>query len=254
MNYEYSEKEFLSAKNKIISSLTKNVYPNNMPQAFLLGGQPGAGKTGLQYIIKQQLADSQNIIIINGDAYRIYHPRINEIEINGDDLAISTQEFVHKMTESIISDLSNKKYNLIIEGTLRTVEVPEKTSNMLKNIGYITNLYVIAVNREKSWNSTINRYNEMKKQGLIPRATTKEHHDLVCNNICKNLDELQRKNIFNCIKIYNRKNELLYDSLNDSRKASSVLSPILNGKEKLLDLPLNICENKTLCIYNQKYL
>ena len=42
------------------------------PIAFVLGGQPGAGKTGLQDIMKELC--HKNLIIINADEFRELHP------------------------------------------------------------------------------------------------------------------------------------------------------------------------------------
>ena len=41
---------------------------DKIPCAFILGGQSGAGKTGLQKILSAQLND--NLIVINGDEFR----------------------------------------------------------------------------------------------------------------------------------------------------------------------------------------
>ncbi len=42
------------------------------------------------------------------------------------------------MTEAIISRLSDQGYNLVIEGTGRTTDVPIQTATMLQSKGYET--------------------------------------------------------------------------------------------------------------------
>ncbi len=37
------------------------------------------------------------------------------------------------MVESLVTKLSSLRYNLLIEGTLRTIDVPKKTAQLLKN-------------------------------------------------------------------------------------------------------------------------
>lgn len=39
--------------------------------------------------------------------------------------------FSNQMTEALINRLSDQGYNLVIEGTGRTTEVPTQTANML---------------------------------------------------------------------------------------------------------------------------
>lgn len=46
--------------------------------------------------------------------------------------------YSNRMTEAIISRLSDQGYNLVIEGTGRTTDVPIQTATMLQAKGYET--------------------------------------------------------------------------------------------------------------------
>ncbi|WP_296662978.1 zeta toxin family protein [Treponema sp. UBA753] len=48
------------------------------PEGFVLGGQPGAGKTTLTNMLSARL--NKNIISISGDDFRPYHPHFEEIQ------------------------------------------------------------------------------------------------------------------------------------------------------------------------------
>ena len=208
----YTNEEFELAKQMIIMSFTqKNVTPVQNPHCYMIVGQPGAGKTTLANIFSQQLAN--NIVFISGDDYRRYHPHYRElVQEFGDNAVLHTQEFAGKMTESLINHLSKLKYNLIIEGTLRTTDVPIKTSQLLNANGYNVTLAAILVKPEVSYLSTIKRYHMMKEFGTIPRQTPKEHHDLVVRSIVHNLDFIYKLKNFSRIQIYNRQGSLLYDT------------------------------------------
>ena len=84
-----------------------------------------------------------------------------------------TQPFINAVTERLIDELSTEKYNLIVEGTLQTAEVPLKTAKDLKEKGYRTELCVMAVKPEISYESTILRYENAIAFGQTPRATSK---------------------------------------------------------------------------------
>lgn len=211
---KYSPEEFNYEKEKIIDDYKTILKSSEKPKAYILGGQSGAGKSFLANKIKEELND--NVVVINGDEYRKLHPRFKELEnVYGKDSVLHTQEFSGKMTEALINELSNSKYNLIIEGTLRTSEVPLKTANLLKDKQYQVELNVIAVKPIISYLSTINRYYKNLVEGNIARATPKEHHDLIVENIGKNLEVIKRAGVFDNIKIYNRPMEALYENKND---------------------------------------
>ena len=79
----------------------------------------------------------KNIAFISGDDYRKDHPYFIELQAQyGDDAVLHTQQFAGKMTEALIDDLSLSRYHLIIEGTLRTTDVPLRTHDLLAARGY----------------------------------------------------------------------------------------------------------------------
>lgn len=220
----YSESEFDKAYAKIIHRISKSKSPVANPKAYILGGQPGAGKTALQ---RNLMIENPNIIIINADAYRNSHPRFNEIQAEFGTLAQRhTQPFINEVVEKLISDLSNMKYNLVIEGTLRTAEIPLNTCRMLKNKGYSVELHIISVKKEISYESTIYRYENNIELGMVPRATAKEDHDNVVDAICDNLDIIYAQNDFDDIKLFDREGNNLYTT-------KCGVSPVLIEKEKL---------------------
>ena len=71
-------------------------------------------------------------IIIDGDTYRAQHPHFRELqEKYGVDSVDYTKVFAGQMVEAVIDKLSSLKYNLIIEGTLRSAAVPINTATLL---------------------------------------------------------------------------------------------------------------------------
>ena len=103
------------------------------PLGYVLGGQPGSGKSVLTETIKK---NNKNIISINGDEYRSWHPYFSEIQNTyGKDSSKITAKFAGKVTEALIKKAIKEKYNVVIEGTFRTAETPLKTLKDLKENG-----------------------------------------------------------------------------------------------------------------------
>ena len=208
MEKNYTDVE-LEIKFKEILEYYKSMYsPTENPKVTLLGGQPGAGKSGLENLINIK----KNYVSISGDDYREYHPRFKEINLEyGREASKYTQQWAAEITEKLIKELRKEKYNLIIEGTLRTAELPLKEANAFKKAGYNVELNVVVVKPEKFRLGTLERYEAMLKQGKVPRMTPKEHHDLVVNNIGNNLEIIYNSKAFDNIKLFDRENNLLYN-------------------------------------------
>ena len=224
--FEYTQAAFETQYNIIKDILINEKIPKIYPKAYILGGQPGAGKSNIQKWLKQK---DKNIVAINADDYRVYHPFFDDIQaMYGKDSPKYTQPFINKVTENLIDELSNEKYNLIIEGTLRTAEVPLKTCLDLKQKGYSVELNIISVKKAISFESTLLRYEVALSEGDTPRATAKAHHDMVANTIADNLDIIEKSGAFDAIKLFNRNGDCLYPAVGYS-SAADVENRILNG-------------------------
>ena len=60
--FEYTQAQFSQRYQAIKQKLTMGMYSNASPTAYILGGQPGAGKSSLQAFI---MKSNPNCIIIN---------------------------------------------------------------------------------------------------------------------------------------------------------------------------------------------
>lgn len=157
---EFSETEFQKVLQRTIRALTRGKMISYQPKAILLGGQSGAGKITIHRIKQKEFQG--NIIIIDGDSYRSQHPNYLALqEKYGKDSVDFTQGFAGKMVEHLIEKLSTQGYHLLIEGTLRTTEVPRETAQLLKARGYQVSLALIATKPELSYFSTLIRYEEL---------------------------------------------------------------------------------------------
>lgn len=227
---EFSETDFRKVLQRTIRALTRGKTIPDKPKAILLGGQSGACNTTI-YRIKQKEFQG-NIIIIDGDSYRSQHPNYLALqEKYGKDIVDYTKGFAGKVVEHLVDELSTQGYHLLIEGTLRTTQVPRKTAQLFASKGYQVSLAVIGTKLELSYLSTLIRYEEL--YAIDPtqaRATPKEHHDGIVENLVDNLKELEIDKLFDQIQIYQRDRTCIYDSKADEGSAVEVLQECLFGK------------------------
>ena len=222
---DFTNEEFENAYKIIRDGLTASCTVSHDKTAIILGGQPGAGKSTF-YRMREDL---DNYIAINGDEFRRFHPLYGKI-INTDpeNYIEHTKAFSSKVVETLIEDLSNCGFNMIIEGTLRSHEVPIRTSEQLKNKGYQTDLVVIACDAEKSWQSTIERAEKQKENGLSPRLVSIDAYNHTVQQIPESLSEIEKRKCFDSITIMKRDGLMLYTSELGNEKASDILRKKIN--------------------------
>ena len=225
----YSSEDFDKALERTIDLLTFNKNISNTPHAVILGGQSGAGKTTIHRV--KMMEYKEDYIVIDGDTYRAQHPHFRELqEKYGVDSVDYTKVFAGKMVEAVIDKLSSLKYNLIIEGTLRSAAVPIYTATLLKSKGYTVDFCLIATKPELSYLTTQLRYLEMMiVDPLQARATPKDHHDDIVKSLVSNSNELEQSGLFESIQVYKRDLEQAYNSKLCTDSFGAVVNQILFG-------------------------
>ncbi|MEJ4972411.1 zeta toxin family protein, partial [Enterococcus faecium] len=209
----FTDKQFENRLNDNLEELIQGKKAVESPTAFLLGGQPGSGKTSLRSAIFEETQG--NVIVIDNDTFKQQHPNFDElVKLYEKDVVKHVTPYSNRMTEAIISRLSDQGYNLVIEGTGRTTDVPIQTATMLQAKGYETKMYVMAVPKINSYLGTIERYETMYADDpMTARATPKQAHDIVVKNLPTNLETLHKTGLFSDIRLYNREGVKLYSSL-----------------------------------------
>ncbi len=182
--------------------LTHNHTPQQNPQGFVLGGQPGAGKNILIQMVKEQLKG--NVVVIVGDDYRKYHPNYKIFQAqNIQDSVNQTQEFARAMGKALLHKAVQEKFNVVIEGTFRTAEVPIQTLTLFKENHYATRVLIQTCSKELSRAACLERYNKMLEVNpKEARYTSPEHHDLVCAHLAQNIKTVCQSGLMDEIKIF----------------------------------------------------
>ena len=168
-----------------VSSLT----PQESPILVILGGQPGSGKSNVIELITKRF--KYNIIALNGDEFKSLYPNYKTINNqNPIKTAEIVQPYSNYLVNTIKQELANKKYNMIIEGTMRTVDVPMSTINEFINKGYKVEAYIVVANYYASRTGCLKRVEIDYISKGIGRAVDSKNHDIAYNNIPHTLSEL----------------------------------------------------------------
>lgn len=204
---KFSNKEFKDAYDDIYSFLVDGQSLSRQRCAYVLGGQPGAEKSN--YFLNNP--EVQDYIILNGDDYRKFHPRYDVIaRDNMQNMPGQTQSFCNKVIESLIDELSQSGYNMIIEGTLRNPDIPVRTCVELKCRKYHVNLVIVACDAEMAWKATLERAAKMAEHKEYPRFVPIDLYNNIVSDIVDNLEEICKRNCFDSISVIDRDGVSLY--------------------------------------------
>ena len=194
---------------------------NRSPAGAVLGGQPGAGKSGLTGWFLKQYPDS---ISVNADEYRCWHPDYQRFQKElGKESAKATAGFSGKIASELLRMAAEEKLNAAIEGTFRTSEVPLGTLRLYKSHGYTTYVLIKTCPASMSWQHCTERYDDaLMENGGKERFTDRKIHDYVVSVLGKNADAVFESGLADHFYVFDRNNAVIYSS--DSAGSGSLPS------------------------------
>lgn len=194
----------------------------------------GCGKSTLIRKSKTEF-ENGNVVIINGDEYRRYHPKSKEIlGKSEEDYAFYTDADVRTWTSDIFEYATDNRYNVIFEGTMRTNRICD-TIKRLKEKGYRIEVKALAVNGIDSIISTMERYERQVNSDGHGRRTTSESHRAAYIGMLDTLEEIERQGFCDSIEVLTRNEDVIY-SKNDngvySKFNSCIKESIIRSREE----------------------
>ena len=213
--YKLSEEE-----HKIIGEQIKNImlfdkYPVQNPRTIINIAPPASGKTGLNGFASTQFEDN-NVIIINGDELKPYHPKTNEIaKLYPEYYAMITEQESNIWTADLFDKALKEGYNLIFEGTGRNERILETIKSKMKR--YNVTVRGMAVNELNCLISILERYEYQVETRGWGRLLTVDYFYDTYKNMPNTIDKIEKSGIVNDIEVYKRGNEpmqpiKIYDS------------------------------------------
>ena len=211
--FENDPNVFLSNENifeifeKFWAEKFSNVKSENNPSMYIVGAQPGAGKTGLVMLLKNEL----EIIDLVGDIYRTYHPNYT-LFMDSPNYSSFTGPLNGVMNLLTISRCLDRKISFIQETTFGNIDTIVKNIENAHSNNFRVNIMFLAVDLASSFLGTYYRASKLIENGCAIRLVAHEYHDKVYNNIfelLKNHDILLK---LNSICVFNRNLEQLYKS------------------------------------------
>lgn len=175
-----------------------------IPKVELLGGQPAAGKSGLLRQKEQEFAQQGGSVTINGDEFRRFHPRNDQIKRqHGKDAAFYTDKDSARWIERLIQETQKRKINVILEGTMRRPEITLKTAEAYRSSGFEVSASIMATHPAQSWLRVHQRYERgLAKNPDDARFTQKHSHDVAVIGVRDTVQAIEAHHAFQSLTLY----------------------------------------------------
>lgn len=261
--YKLSDEEYNEKYNLIKKIFFKGKTSMNRPIAIIVGGQTGAGKGLLISNGKKQFEDD-NVIIINSDEFKPFHPKASEIaEKYSTYFTKVTDQETNTWTSNLFDEAIQNKYNIIFEGTMKNTRIISTIQKLQEN-GYEVIVKALAVPFPDSLTAIHERYEEQLQTKGWGRLVTIEHHDESYNGMPKTINEIEKQEAFDELDIYskdfnnnlsleykhikNEKTNNVYDSAEDAimQIRNEKMNKIIDNIKIRIDKLQQIWKNKTL--------
>lgn len=188
----------------------KGTLPSEQPEAVILGGQPGAGKSRLLEASKQGFSDG-NVVSINGDDLRHFHPQAFAIQKKHErQFAELTDPDTRPWTKQLFDRTIDTRRNVVFEATMRETGPITETMSRLKADGYKVVARVIAANEQDSMAGIHRRYEEQKAAGGVGRWSSVQAHNDAYKGMPFTLEHIERNKLADRVEVYDRKGSMLY--------------------------------------------
>lgn len=200
------------------------------PKAFILAGQPGAGKGGLSRRIEAELQD--DVVTIDPEALRDYHPDVRRLrETHPYTWAPHTQSDADFWSEKLLTHTTALKKNLIYNATLSNGEWLSTLISELRSKSYEVEVRVVAAPTLESTLGIDQRFTRNFDVNGYGRYTLAEVHDEAYEKLPVCLDLLHQRTDAR-IRIFYREGRELYDNALNPQMPSAALRDAFEARLK----------------------
>jgi hypothetical protein len=184
--------------------------PVDNPQVVITGGQPGSGKSKLLEQSRELFPDG-NVVVINGDDLRNFHPQAKELLKQDDNkFAERTDPDCREWTKKLFERAIETKRNIVFESTMREAGPISKTMKRLRASGYHLTAKVVATHERFSTTGIFRRYEEQKAAKGYGRWSELSSHDAGYEGMPKTVEYIEKHGLVDRLEVFSRSGVLLY--------------------------------------------
>lgn len=200
--YKLSEEEHKEVEEQIKRIYLFDKYPVENPKAIIDIAPPASGKTGLNSYGNEQF-DDNNVVIINSDELKPFHPKIDEIaKLYPEYYTKVTDQESNTWTSALFDMALENKYNVIFEGTGRNARILETIKEKMKD--YHVTVRGMSVNELNCLISILERYEYQVETRGWGRLVTIDHFYETYKEMPNTIDIIEKSGVVDVVEIYKR--------------------------------------------------
>ncbi|MBC7817172.1 MAG: zeta toxin family protein [Planctomycetaceae bacterium] len=166
--------------------------PQSAPQAILVAGQPGAGKSVLAEAARRGLREQGGCVTIDPTELLLLHPGYtvatpDDADLAGESLRGSAAQLAGQLVEEAVKS----RRHLVLVCTFDTAEMSETLATYLHDRSYRVVVLIPCVAPAQSWSRVCRRNDPLHSARCVLRVSQAEHDDKCCR-LLDALDHLER--------------------------------------------------------------
>ncbi|WP_347109869.1 zeta toxin family protein [Paenarthrobacter sp. S56] len=224
---------------EIVPFLFSDAEPEDHPRLYLVGGQPGAGKSAaMETVLRHAAERGQSCpVAVIGDELRIFHPAYGSLlETDPIHMPEATAASSGAWIRRSLDYARNRRISVAVEGTFRTPEVTLSTAEVFYEAGFFTCLIALAVPGPVSRLSTVDRFFRELQDGRLSRWTPHGAHDSGFDGTMFTVELAQSHLSVSSLTVMNRSGDILFSKSRDFGLSSWRDDQPLNGAADVLAL------------------
>ncbi len=241
-SYKLSEDEHNNVQKEINDIFFKGKKPVENPRGIINIAPPGSGKTqananAINEFRKKENSESPNVVVINSDELKPFHPKISEIAKDyPKHFTKITDQDSNTWTSDLFDEALRRKYNVIFEGTGKNTRILYTIRDKMD--GYEVDVRTMAVNELNCLISILERYwGQINVKGW-GRLVELDHFYECYNAIPDTIDKIEKSKVPERVQVVKRgerphETDKIYDSENrKNNRFPNAKYAVLGGREE----------------------
>ena len=220
-----SDRQIKEISGDYFKSREKTAVAVDSPTMLLIGAQPGAGKSNVASIAREELKSKGGYIHVDADRMR------EQIYLGGSKpTSQETQADAGKLANAVRNIATDNKRNILEEGTFRNSEAAAQFIESRREKGYSVELIAVSTPREESILGIYQRHEMQHQAGSNnPRFVPTEYHDEALKGFDRTL-ATQAANL-DRVRVVERSGNVLFDSRAAQSQHANPLEALHAGRQ-----------------------